>query len=154
MKSGDNKVRSSNNIIISSNYEYKNMLAIYGSFLFLVFFITSIIIFYISNNIILTELGYKLIELENTKVMLEEQNRKLDLNVETLSALDRIEEVASNHLGMIRPKEVKYIVLNPTPQVSFREDIGVISNNYEKEKYFWASFNLNKLDDLILGLLK
>jgi len=154
MKSGDNKVRSSNNIIISSNYEYKNMLAIYGSFLFLVFFITSIIIFYISNNIILTELGYKLIELENTKVMLEEQNRKLDLNVETLSALDRIEEVASNHLGMIRPKEVKYIVLNPTPQVSSREDIGVSSNNYEKEKYFWASFNLNKLDDLILGLLK
>jgi cell division protein FtsL len=147
-------VRSSNNIIISSNYEYKNMLAIYGSFLFLVFFITSIIIFYISNNIILTELGYKLIELENTKVMLEEQNRKLDLNVETLSALDRIEEVASNHLGMIRPKEVKYIALNPTPQVSSREDIGVISNNYEKEKYFWASFNLNKLDDLILGLLK
>ena len=154
MKSEDNRVRSSNNIIISSNCEYKNMLAIYGSFLFLVFFITSIIIFYISNNIILTELGYKLIELENTKVMLEEQNRKLDLNVETLSALDRIEEVASNHLGMIRPKEVKYIVLNPTPQVSSREDIGVISNNYEKEKYFWASFNLNKLDDLILGLLK
>jgi hypothetical protein len=86
--------------------------------------------------------------------MLEEQNRKLDLNVETLSALDRIEEVASNHLGMIRPKEIKYIALNPTPQVSSREDIGVISNNYEKEKYFWASFNLNKLDDLILGLLK
>jgi hypothetical protein len=55
---------------------------------------------------------------------------------------------------MIRPKEVKYIVLNPTPQISSREDIGVISNNYEKEKYFWASFNLNKLDDLILGLLK
>ncbi len=147
-------MRRNNNVIISSGYENKNIFTIYGSVLLFIFFITCVIIFYISNNIILTELGYKLIELENNKVVLEEQNKKLDFTVETLTALDRIEKVASNSLGMIRPKEVKYIAFNPIPEISSTEESELISNNYKKEKYFWASFDLNKLDDLILGILK
>ncbi|MHC2994815.1 MAG: cell division protein FtsL [Candidatus Atribacteria bacterium] len=141
-------------MIASSNYEGKNTLIICGSFLMLVVFVTSVIIFYISNNIVLTELGYELIELENYKIRLEEQNKKLELTVETLSALDRIEEIACNHLGMIRPKEVEFIASLPTPKINPGENIGVISNNYEKEKYFWASFDLKKLNDLILSVLK
>lgn len=141
-------------MIASSNYEGKNTLIICGSFLMLVVFVTSVIIFYISNNIVLTELGYKLIELENYKIRLEEQNKKLELTAETLSALDRIEKIAYNHLGMIRPKEVEFIASLPTPKINPGENIGVISNNYEKEKYFWASFDLKKLNDLILSVLK
>ncbi|GAI00580.1 unnamed protein product, partial [marine sediment metagenome] len=72
----------------------------------------------------------------------------------TLSALDRIEKIACNQLGMIRPKEVKFIALNPIPKVNPGNDIGAISNNYEEEKNFWASFDLNKISDLILGALK
>lgn len=141
-------------MIASSNYEGKNTLIICGSFLMLVVFVTSVIIFYISNNIVLTELGYKLIELENYKIRLEEQNKKLELTAETLSALDRIEKIAYNHLGMIRPKEVEFIASLSTPKINPRENIGVISNNYEKEKYFWASFDLKRLNDLILSVLK
>jgi len=140
--------------IATGNYESKNALIVFGSFLMLVILITSVVIFYISNNIILTELGYKLIKLENVKIALEEENKKLELTVETLSALDRIEKIASNHLGMIRPKEVKFIALNPIPKVNSGNDIGAISNNYEEEKNFWASFDLNKINDLILGALK
>jgi len=140
--------------IATGNYESKNALIVFGSFLMLVILVTSVVIFYISNNIVLTELGYKLIKLENDKIAVEEENKKLELTVETLSALDRIEKIASNHLGMIRPKEVKFIALNPIPKVNYGNDIGAISNNYEKEKNFWASFDLKKINNLILGALK
>lgn len=138
----------------TDNYESKNALIVFGSFLMLVILVTFIVIFYISSNIILTELGYKLIKLENDKIALVEENKKLELTAETLSALDRIGKIAYNHLGMIRPKEVKFIALNPIPKVNSRNDIGAISNNYEEEKNFWASFDLNKINDLILGALK
>lgn len=143
-----------NSATATDNYESKNALIVFGSFLMLVILVTSIVIFYISSNIILTELGYKLIKLENDKIALVEENKKLELTAETLSALDRIEKIAYNHLGMIRPKEVKFIALNPIPKVNSRNDIGAISNNYEEEKNFWASFDLNKINDLILGALK
>lgn len=143
-----------NSAIATGNYESKNALIVFGSFLISVILVTSIVIFYISNNIILTELGYKLIKLENVKIVLEEENKKLELTAGTLSALDRIEKIASNHLGMIRPKEVKFIALNPTPEINSRNNIGTLSNNYEKERNFWASFYLEKINDLILGVLK
>jgi len=143
-----------NSAIATVNYENKNALIIFGSFLVLVIFITSVVIFYISNNIILSELGYKLIKLENDKIVLEEENKRLELSAETLSALGRIEKIASNHLGMIRPKEVKFIALNPVARINSENDIGAISNNYEKENNFWASFDLDKINDLILGVLK
>lgn len=140
--------------IATGNYENKNTIIVFGSFLIFVIIVTSIAIFYISNNIILTELGYKLIKLENEKIALREENKKLELAVETLSALDRIEKIACNHLGMIRPKEVKFIALNPAPEINSANDIGAISNNYKKEKNFWASFDLKNINDLILGVLK
>ena len=141
-------------VIATGNYENKNAIIVFGSFLIFVIFVTSIVIFYISNNIILTELGYKLIKLENEKIVLGEENKKLELTAETLSALDRIEKIACNHLGMIRPREVKFIASNLTPEINSGNDIGTISNNYEKEKNFWASFDLKKINDLILGALK
>ena len=140
--------------IATGNYESKNALIVFGSFLIIVILITSVVIFYISNNIVLTELGYKLIKLENEKIALEEENKKLELTVETLSAFDRIEKIAYNQLGMIRPKEVKFIALNPVAMINSVNDTRIISNNYEEEKNFWASFNLNKINDLISGILK
>jgi len=143
-----------NSTISVVNYENKNALIVLGSFLLLVIFVTSVVIFYISNNIILTELGYKLIKLENDKIALEEENKRLELSAETLSALDRIEEIASNHLGMTRPKEVRFIALNPVAKINPGNDIGAISNNYENENNFWASFDLSKINDLIIGVVK
>ncbi len=140
--------------IATGNYENKNTLILFCAFLILVILVTSIIIFYISNNIVLTELGYKLMKLENEKIALEKENKKLELTAETLSALDRIEKIACNHLGMIRPKEIKFIASSSVPEINLENNIGAISNNYEKEKNFWASFDLNNKDNLILGTLK
>jgi hypothetical protein len=92
--------------------------------------------------------------LENEKTALEEENKILEFTAETLSALDRIEKIACNHLGMIRPKEVKFIALKLAPEISSGNDMGMISNNYEIEKNFWASFDLKDINDLILGVLK
>lgn len=140
--------------IATDNYESKNALIVFGSFLIIVILVTSTVIFYISNNIVLTELGYKLIKLENEKIALEEENKKLELTVETLSAFDRIEKIAYNQLGMVRPKEVKFIALNPVAMINSVNDSRTISNNYKEEKNFWASFDLNKINDLISGILK
>ncbi|OGD15898.1 hypothetical protein A2V47_04265 [Candidatus Atribacteria bacterium RBG_19FT_COMBO_35_14] len=140
--------------MISGNYGSKNALIVFGPFLIIVILVTSIVIFYISSNIVLTELGYKLIKLENEKIALVEENKNLELAAETLSALDRIEKIAYNQLGMVRPKEVKFIALNPVAKLNFGNNIGAISNNYEEEKNFWASFDLKKINDLISGILK
>ena len=140
--------------VATDNYESKNALIVFGSFLIIVILVTSTVIFYISNNIVLTELGYKLIKLENEKIALEEENKKLELTVETLSAFDRIEKIAYNQLGMVRPKEVKFVALNPVAMINSVNDSRTISNNYKEEKNFWASFDLNKINDLISGILK
>jgi len=140
--------------VATDNYESKKALIVFGSFLIIVILVTSTVIFYISNNIVLTELGYKLIKLENEKIALEEENKKLELTVETLSAFDRIEKIAYNQLGMVRPKEVKFIALNPVAMINSVNDSRTISNNYKEEKNFWASFDLNKINDLISGILK
>ncbi len=143
-----------NSTISAVNYENKNTLIVFGSFLIFIIFISSIVIFYISDNIVLTELGYKLISLENDKIALEEENKKLELSAETLSALGRIEKIAFNNLGMIRPKEIKYIASNPTPEINSRNDIGAISNNYGRQNNFWASFDPKNINDLISVTLK
>ena len=143
-----------NSAMATVNYENKNGLFVFVSFLLLVIFITFVVIYYISNNIVLTELGYKLIMLENEKTALEEENKILEFTAETLSALDRIEKIACNHLGMIRPKEIKFIALKPATEINSGNDMGMISNNYEIEKNFWASFDLRDMNELILGVLK
>lgn len=140
--------------VASGHYQNKNTLIVFASALIIVILVTTIVIFYISNNIILTELGYKLIKLENNKTTLEEENKNLELTVETLSALDRIEKIAYNQLQMIRPKEVKFITLNPIAKVNSGNNIGAVSNNYEEENEFWASSDLDRISDLILGELK
>ena len=127
--------------VLNSNLSESNRICfICCSFLALICLLVSLVIFYISNNIILTRLGYRLIELENCKVNLEEQNKKLELNVETLSALDRIEKIACNHLGMIRPKKVEFIALATREEIGTIENIGIMSNNYERRENCGARF--------------
>jgi len=123
-------------------------------FLILAIILASLIVFYISNNIILVGLGYKIIDLENYKAELEEQNRKYELRADTLSALDRIEAIACNQLGMIRPKKVEFIAMNTSAKVNKLENVGTVNTHYGNEDYFWASVGIDKKNNLILGVLK
>ncbi len=130
-----------------NNYENKSFLAKSGKFLLLMSFITFLTVFYISNTIALTELGYKVIELENHKAKLVEENKKLELTVETLSALDRIEEIAGNQLGMIRPKEVEFIAVLPSSLSKLAENVEVSDHEYEKQGFLQARADLKKIND-------
>ena len=123
-------------------------------FLILAIILATLIVFYISNNITLVGLGYKIIDLENYKAELEEQNRKYELRADTLSALDRIEAIACNQLGMIRPKKVEFIVMNASAKVNELENVGIVNTHYGNEDYFWASVGIEEKNNLILGVLK
>jgi len=136
------------------NLKKKNAFIFTCLFLICIIALASTVVFYISNNIVIVGLGYKIIELENIKVELEEQNRKYELRTDTLSALDRIEAIATNQLGMIRPKEVEFIALNANTNFYELENIGTVNLHRGKEDYFWASVNLQEKNNLILGVLK
>ena len=136
------------------NLKKKNVFIFTCLFLICIIALASTVVFYISNNIVIVGLGYKIIELENIKVELEEQNRKYELRTDTLSALDRIEAIATNQLGMIRPKKVEFIALNTNTNFYELENIGTVNLHRGKEDYFWASVNLQEKNNLILGVLK
>jgi len=85
---------------------------------------------------------------------LEEQNRKYELRADTLSALDRIEAIACNQLGMIRPKKVEFIVMNASAKVNELENVWTVNTHYGNEDYFWASVGIEENNNLILGVLK
>lgn len=131
-----------------------NIFINYSLVLLFIFFFTSLTVLYISNTITLTELGYQLIELENYKEDLIEDYKKLEFIVENLSRIDRIEEIACNHLGMTRPKEVKFIASLPLVEVNPGIGREIISENNEGKKTFLAMVNLDKINQLISSILK
>jgi cell division protein FtsL len=143
-----------NKAFLNMNLKKKNAFIFTCLFLISIIVLASMVVFYISNNIVIVGLGYKIIELENIKVELEEQNRKYELRADTLSALGRIEAIAINQLDMIRPKEVEFIVLNTNANSNELENIGTANLHQKKEDYFWASVNLKEKNSLILGVLK
>jgi len=114
----------------------------------------SLIVFYISNNIVLVKLGYKILELEKCQAELEEQNRKYEFRADTLSALNRIEAIACNSLGMITPKKVEYVAWNRGINTNGLENAGMVSTNNGKKDYSWASVKIEEKNNLIFGILK
>ena len=137
-----------------NNLENKNAFIFCCLFLFLVIFLASLVVFYISSNIILVDLGYKIIELEQCKAELEEQNKKCELQADTLAALDRIEAIACSKLGMIRPSRVEFVAMNSRVNINKIENIGAKKTPQGKEDYFWASVDVERKNNLILGVLK
>lgn len=131
-----------------------NIFINYSLVLLFIFFFTSLTILYISNTITLTELGYQLIELENYKEDLIEDYKKLEFIVENLSRIDRIEEIACNHLGMTRAKEVNFVASLPLVEVNPGIGSEIISENNEGKKTFLAMVNLDKINQLISSILK
>ena len=136
------------------NLKKKNAFVLCCIFLTSMIILASLVVFYISNHIIIVSMGYKIIELENIKAELEEQNKKCELLVDTLSALDRIETIAKKQLGMIRPEQVAFIALNANTSFEEMEDFETVNLYAENRDYSWASVDLREKNNLILGVLK
>jgi cell division protein FtsL len=136
------------------NLKKKNAFILCCLFLTSMIILASLVVFYISNHIIIVSMGYKIIELENIKAELEKQNKKCELLVDTLSALDRIESIAKKELGMIRPEQVEFIALNTNASFEEMEDFETVSLYAKNGEYLWASVDLSEKNNLILGVLK
>lgn len=138
----------------NNHCKHKSVFINYGIVLLFIFFFASLTILYISNTITLAELGYQRLELENYKENLIEDNKRLELTVETLARIDRIEEIACNHLGMIRPKEVKFVASLPLVEVNLGRATETISEHNEGKRPLLAIVNLEKFNQLIYSILK
>ncbi len=63
-------------------------------------------------QVVLAQAGFKMDKMRDEIVQAETENAQLVLKVAKMSASERIERVAIRRLGMVKPKDVHYIVAN------------------------------------------
>lgn len=72
---------------------------------------------YIWRSVEIIRLGYKMRTLYDQGSMLEEQRQKLILEKAALQSMKRIEAIASNELGLVKPNPDQIIILpDPNPK--------------------------------------
>jgi cell division protein FtsL len=85
-------------------------------------FVVLVLMLYVGGKVQIMRLGYQIEELEKQKRDLERMNRSLQIEASSLSAPGRIEEIAINRLGMVRPsKENIVVVKRKTADAAGRE---------------------------------
>ncbi|NPV26570.1 MAG: septum formation initiator family protein [Firmicutes bacterium] len=63
-------------------------------------------------------LGYQVVALQNEIASIKKENAYLELEVARLKSLDRIEQVATTRLGMVKPQEVEMLQVARNQPVS------------------------------------
>lgn len=99
----------------NGQFQEKNHKLSFSFIIFIIIFISLIIIGYIYSNIVLMKLGYQSLDLEQKKEQLLVSKNHLEYSVETLSSLTRIEKIAYQDLGMQRPEKIEFIAMQPLP---------------------------------------
>jgi cell division protein FtsL len=79
-------------------------------FLIALLVITALLL-YVAGKVKIVRLGYQIEALEIQKRELEHENRSLLIEVSSLSAPARIEEIAIKRLGMIRPAKENIVIV-------------------------------------------
>jgi cell division protein FtsL len=74
-------------------------------------FVVLVLMLYVGGKVQIMRLGYQIDELEKQKRDLEHMNRSLQIEASSLSAPGRIEEIAINRLGMVRPSKENIVVV-------------------------------------------
>ena len=78
---------------------------------FLVLIIITGLLLYVGGKVKIVQLGYQIEALEREKHDLERANRSLLIEASSLSSPARIEEIAINRLGMVRPAKENIVVV-------------------------------------------
>jgi cell division protein FtsL len=73
--------------------------------------VVTIILLDIWQHVHIVTLGYEVEQARQKQKELQQTHKQLLVEVETLSALDRIEKIAISRLGMTRPKEGQMILV-------------------------------------------
>jgi cell division protein FtsL len=71
----------------------------------------SCLLLYVGGKVQIVRLGYQLDALEREKHELERANRSLLIEASSLSSPARIEEIAINRLGMVRPAKENIVIV-------------------------------------------
>jgi cell division protein FtsL len=74
-----------------------------------------VLMLYVGGKVQIMRLGYQIEELEKEKRELERMNRSLQIEASSLSAPGRIEELAINRFGMVRPSKENIVVVKRRP---------------------------------------
>ena len=78
--------------------------------LFALLIITGLLL-YVGGKVKIVKLGYQIEALEREKRELERANRSLLIEASSLSSPSRIEEIAVNRLGMVRPAKENVVMV-------------------------------------------
>ncbi|WP_027339309.1 FtsB family cell division protein [Halonatronum saccharophilum] len=100
-----NPIKKGNSKSKNNSFKYVLLYAI------TIFMMSFLVIIYINQYVRLSRGNYRLERLETQRSQLKNQNIHLELNISQLKSLDRVEEIAKNDLGMIKPDSITYIVL-------------------------------------------
>lgn len=57
--------------------------------------------------------GYQLNKLNGELALLEKENQQLNVELNQLKSLDRIEKIATTKLGMVSPRDVQFVTIQP-----------------------------------------
>jgi cell division protein FtsL len=94
--------------------------------------IISGLLLYVAAKVQIVKLGYQLDVLEQQKHELERENRSLQIEASSLSSPARIEEIATKHLGMVRPaKENIVVVKRKSDTVNSKKQAPVIKQKLQ-----------------------
>ena len=77
--------------------------------------VVGLILLDIWQHVHIVTLGYEIEQTQEKQKELEQIHRQLLIEVETLSALDRIEQIAVSKLGMTKPREGQIVLVQMTP---------------------------------------
>lgn len=89
--------------------ENKNKSKIFWISLIITGVFISIGLIYLHQRVQFAKLSYELNSLRENEKNLENENGYLQIRVNELSSLSRIEKIAKEHLGLIIPKEIKIV---------------------------------------------
>lgn len=76
-----------------------------------VLLIIASLILYVAGKVSIVRLGYRIEALEREKKELERANRSLRIEASSLSSPARIEEIATRHMGMVRPPKENVVMV-------------------------------------------
>ena len=81
--------------------------------MFLSIAVMSLLLLYVWERVDLVRVGYKIQHLTARYTVLQRANDELKMTVSALTSPERIERVATEQLGMIRPGPGQIVLLNP-----------------------------------------
>ncbi len=78
---------------------------------FMALLIIAGLLLYVGGKVMIMRLGYQIDALEREKQEMERENRSLRIEASSLTSPERIEELATKRLGMIRPSEDHIVIV-------------------------------------------